>query len=62
MTSSESTSEDKPAAADGDFDGRWDAWRGRGLAHDRTIGRRLREWIPAIVVVAVIVYVFIVMW
>jgi hypothetical protein len=62
MTSIESTSGNKPADANGDFEGRWDAWRARGLAHDRLISHRLREWVPAVVVVAVIVYAFIVMW
>jgi len=62
MTSGESTSAATPANAEGSFEGRWDAWRARGAAHDRLVSRRLKELIPALVVVAVIIYVFILVW
>jgi hypothetical protein len=62
MTSIESTSVADPARADVNFEGRWNGWRARGAAHDRAVRRRLRELIPAIVIIAVIVYVFILMW
>ena len=52
----------EPAGVDVNFDGRWNAWRARGLAHDRVIRRRLRELVPAIAIAGVIVYVFILMW
>jgi len=61
MTSIESTSGPTPAKKDGTFEQRWDAWRARGVAHDRATGRRLGRLIPAIVVVAGIVYAFILM-
>jgi len=44
------------------FEGRWNAWGTRGLAHDRVIRRRLREFLPAIAIAGVIVYLFILMW
>ena len=47
---------------DVNFAGRWNAWRARGLAHDRVIRRRLREFLPAIAIAGVIVYLFILMW
>ena len=62
MTSSESTAAATPADAEGSFEGRWDAWRARGVAHDRVVSRRLKELIPALAVVAVVVYVFILRW
>ena len=62
MTSGESTAAATPANAEGSFEGRWDAWRARGVAHDRVVSRRLKELIPALVVVAVVVYAFILMW
>ena len=36
--------------------------RARGVAHDRVVSRRLKELIPALVLVAVVVYLFILMW
>jgi len=62
MASLESTSVSEPAGVDVNFEGRWNAWRARGVAHDRAVRRRLRELIPTIVIVAIIAYVFILMW
>jgi hypothetical protein len=62
MTSGELTAAATPADAEGSFEGRWDAWRARGVAHDRVVSRRLKELIPALVVVAVVVYIFILRW
>jgi hypothetical protein len=62
MTSRESTVAAKPITADGNFEGRWDAWRARGSAHDRVVWRRLTGLLPALVVGTVIVYAFILMW
>jgi hypothetical protein len=62
MISGESTAAVTPVNAEGSFEGRWDAWRARGVAHDRVVSRRLKELIPALVLVAVVVYLFILMW
>ena len=66
MPSRESTSASPPAiesaGSDGDFEGRWNAWRARGVTQDRALLHRLQELIPAIVIVAVLVYAFIVFW
>jgi len=66
MPSHESTSASPPAlesaGSDGNFEGRWNAWRARGVTQDRALRRRLQEVIPAIVIVGVLVYAFIVFW
>jgi len=62
MTSGESTAAATPANAEASLEGRWDAWRARGVAHDRVVSRRLKELIAALAVVAVIVYVFVLVW
>lgn len=48
------------AGSDGNFEGRRNAWRACGVTQDRALRRRLEELIPVIVIVAVLVYAFIV--
>jgi hypothetical protein len=43
-----------------DFDARWAAWIARGAAHDRAVRRRLVIIVPAAIIVAVVVYAFLV--
>ena len=62
MTSNKSTVLTAPASADGSFEGRWDAWRARGLAHDRRTRRLLSELLPALVFVGVSIYILILIW
>ncbi len=45
---------------DTDFDARWAAWLARGAAHDRALHRRLRVVLPAAVVVAIAVFVWLI--
>jgi hypothetical protein len=40
------------------FDERWEAWRARGAAHDRAVGRRLAIAAPILAVVAVAIAIF----
>jgi hypothetical protein len=51
-----------PDGADGNFEGRWNPWRGRGLAHGPWVRYQLRELAPLFVIVAVVVYLFVLMW
>ena len=40
-------------ALDADFEGRWSAWKARGLAHERLVRHR---WVTAAGVVAVVAF------
>lgn len=42
--------------ADADFDARWDAWRARGLAHERVVRRKLFVLASALAIVAAAAY------
>jgi hypothetical protein len=58
----ESISMTDPDNVHGNFEGRWDSWRARGAGRDHGPRRLLRELVPALVIVAVIVYVLILIW
>jgi hypothetical protein len=45
---------------DPDFDARWAAWLAKGAAHDRAVRRRLRIFVPVAIVVAVVLYAFLI--
>ena len=44
----------------GDFDARWATWQERGRLHDRVVRRRLTIAVPAIIIVAAIVYLLLI--
>ena len=62
MTFSNSLPQAEPTGDDGSFDGRWDAWRARGLTNERATRRLLSGLMPALLVVGVTIYVLILIW
>lgn len=44
------------APAETTLDERWDAWRARGAAHERTVRRRARIALPIVVAIGASVY------
>jgi hypothetical protein len=46
----------EPSGLEGDFEGRWTAWRARGEVHERAVRRRLLMLAPVAAVAAAIMY------